>query len=409
MTKAVLQVCSCGLLLVAVWSLQGCGSGTNTTTLGPFLYASNSMAPGSMAAFNAHNTGTVAPLSGSPFPSGGNPLLTIGIANKKFLYAAVPASTGVPGGIVMFPIQAGTTTLGMTSGSAGTLGAVQTVASGTAAAPLDFDGLAVTPNGNFLYTADVASSHVFAFSIDSSSGALKAIGPAGGIAVNADPLNVRVDPQGKFLFVASCDCTTPHAPSQGVVTVFSIDSSTGNLTQVGGPYVPTGGGAGGPRPIDVVVSPDGKFLYIASQEDVNTPSDLDRVYTANIAASGALSSAGAPATLPASSVPSSIAVTTDGKFVYTADLGTNAISLLTVGSTNMVLNGVLTYQGPDFTNAGQPVTLLADTRGGILYAADIQGGRVIVLSIGTSGVLTLSGSPINTSGIGAFGLAMFTP
>ncbi len=133
-------------------------------------------------------------------------------------------SGSVTGGIMLMPIN-----------SDHTLATSQMFASGG-----DYDPIAVTPgSGNFLYAIDLTTNHLAAFSIDSSKGALTAIGPQGpplGVAVGPDPFNVVVDPQGKFVFVANCDCVT-NPQNQGSVSVFSINSD-GTLTAVPGRLFP---------------------------------------------------------------------------------------------------------------------------------------------------------------------------
>jgi len=369
MKKAALLLLS-SLLTLLLSAFSGC-----PRTSGPhLLFAGNggsTSSPGSMAAFTA-TSGNLVPVTGSPFATSGHSPLTLVTVSRKFLYAAAPDSGG--GGIQLMPIN-----------SDGSLGAAQLFASGG-----DYDGIAVTPNGKFLYAADVAGSHVAAFSIDANTGALTGIGPQGpppGIPVGPDPFNLGVDPQGKFLFVAACNCATN--PGLGAIWVFSINTD-GTLTAVqGSPFaLPTSSST--PQPSDLVVSPDSKFLFIASEDD--------KVYVESIAASGALSSAAAPVSLPTGSFAGSVRTSTDGKFVYTANIGTNNLSMLSVGAGDALIDLGEVAVG------GSPSVVMADPTGGFLYATNFDGNSVVVYSIGSDGKLTQTAS-VGTGGVGPFGLA----
>jgi len=287
-------------------------------------------------------TGTLAHINGSPFATTANgtpnapytlaawppPLPAPAAAvTTKFLYAGVPASSS--GGVISrvcalkalpcnHPLNGSVTggILMMPINSEHTLGTAQIVFSPPAND--DFDPIAVTPNpGTSLYAIDLSTSHVLEFSIDSNKGTLTAIGPAAGVAVGPDPFNVVVDPQGQFVFVANCDCTNPSG--QGSVSVLSI--STGTLTT----FLIGGGSA---QPIALAVSSDSKFLFIASLDN--------KVYVESVT-NGTLADRG-NAALPAGSVPLAIAISDDigvnnanvsqalGSYVYTGNAGTHSLS-----------------------------------------------------------------------------------
>lgn len=360
------------LLALVVLSLWGCFASSSG---GPhFLYVGNTASPTTMSAFTAES-GNLTAITGSPFDTAGNSPLALAAVSNTFLYAAVPSS-GPAGGILLMPVQSG-----------GSLGAAQLLASGG-----DYDGIAVTPNGKFLYTADVAGSRVVAFSINANTGALTGIGPQGpppGVGVGPDPFNLAVDPQGKFLFVASCGCSVPANLGLGAIWAFSVNAD-GTLTTVpGSPFsLPAAGST--PQPSDLVVSPDGTLLFVASYDD--------KVYVENInAVSGALSSAGT-VSLPTGSAPGSVRTSTDGKFVYTADGGTDNLSMLSVGA-----GGALTDLG-EVAVGGAPAVVLADPSGGFLYATSFDQNSVVVYSIGSDGRLTQTTS-VSTGGTSPFGLA----
>jgi DNA-binding beta-propeller fold protein YncE len=84
-------------------------------------------------------------------------------------------------------------------------------------------GLAVEPNGQFVYTAD--SNDVSAFSVDPANGSLSPVTLSPAITL-ANITGVYVEPAGHYLYV-----TTGSQTVAGAVYGFSIGSN-GNLTAV---------------------------------------------------------------------------------------------------------------------------------------------------------------------------------
>jgi len=449
LNKAIFLYVGCVILV----SISGCGgSSSGIPAPNGFLYSGNSARPGSMAA-SAVTTGLLTHINGSPFSTtaNGGPNAPYSLAawppplpapaaavTTKFLYAGIPATQKggvitrllgrqlvgtVTGGILMMPINT----------SDHSLGTAQMFAAGSD----DFDPVAVTPNpGNFLYAIDLTTSHLLAFSINSNSGALAPIGPAAGVAVGPDAFNVVVDPQAKFVFVANCNCVT--SPGTGSVQVFSINGD-GTLTNVGAPFAPTG--AVTFQPIALAISPDSKFLFIASLDD--------RVYVESVT-NGALTDQG-NAALPAGSMPLAIAISDDigvnngnvsqaqGSYVYTGNAGTHALSFFVncaePNATTMTfcmtvvgplgipsMNSLTPFSGTvgailsDPTNPApsMPNTAAAS---GFLYVVDYDHGIVQSFAITSTnacvgvancipGTLTASGAAANSGGVNPVGLAI---
>ncbi|HYN15968.1 MAG TPA: beta-propeller fold lactonase family protein [Terriglobales bacterium] len=407
MNKGILLFLGC-LLLVSV---SGCGSSSSTTTTtkpNALLFAANTFSP-SVSALTV-TTGALGPAT--PFATTGNFPLTLAAVSDKFLYAGLPTSGGVittvlgrpavpgaSGGILLMPIKANAV-----------LDTPQLFASG------DYGVIAVTPSGNALYAADQTNSLLAAFSIDSTKGTLTAIGPQGppaGLPVGFDPFSIAIDPLGKYVFVANCNCITPHNPPQGAVSVFSIDSSTGALAAVG--KFPIGGEINA-HPVALAVSPDSKFLFVASLDD--------QVYVENIALDTGKLTDAAVAQLPlAGSKPVTIAVSTDGNFLYTGNTGTQTISFFltctqnppTITGCGTNSNGNLVHQSDiPVTSPGAFGTLVADPAGGFLYIPDFDHNTVLVFSIASCSGVTVPCTPgslsqssaVNTGGAKPFGLAI---
>ena len=128
----------------------------------------------------------------------------------------------------------------------------------------------MSPNGNFLFVANFESSSATSvFSINATTGALTQV--AGSPFLAAAGNAVTVSPNGQFLYVFGGD-----------MSAFSINATTGALTNVpGSPYtLPSQGNS-------VTVDPTGKFLY-ASIAPFNSTTAIPDIITYSINATGSL-------------------------------------------------------------------------------------------------------------------------
>ena len=342
MTQLNKALLLCFSCVLLSW-IFGCSS-SNLLLPNGYLYLSNSARPGSMAAFNV-TEGSLARIVDSPFVTNGNAPYSLASVSTKFLYAGVPATA--KGGVITRVL--GRTLTGSVPGGImllpirddHTLNLPQLYAGGG-----DYDPIAVPPGGGFLYAADLSANQLAEFSINSTSGALTGIGPQGpppGVAVGPDPFNVVIDPQGKFVFVANCDFTNPS--NKGSVSVFSINGD-GTLTAVSGSPFLMGGGAS--HPAALAVSSDNSFLFVASLDD--------KVYVESIS-NGALTDLGSVA-LPTGSTPISIAVSFDGgNSIYTGNAGTKNVSFFLNCVQSTVQTGCMGVTAPLVlqTTGGGPV------------------------------------------------------
>ncbi|MDR5733972.1 lactonase family protein [Caballeronia sp. LZ025] len=92
-------------------------------------------------------------------------------------------------------------------------------------------GMRLHPSGKFVYVGNRGHDSVFAARIDEAQGTLESIGTW---AVGGrTPRDIRVSPDGRFLLAASQD--------DGFIRVFSIDEQTGALTDTGHTHaIPSG-------------------------------------------------------------------------------------------------------------------------------------------------------------------------
>lgn len=223
-----------GTLSSAAVSTGSNGVSIAVNPAGTFLYAAD-LSANAIDAFSISSAGVLSTLSGSPFSapgSGGINGVTIDTTGR-FLYASgTTASGGTGTGIVdAFSIDAPT-------------GALTSVTGSPFAAGISPAQLMVDPSGH-LYVND-ASAGILAFS--TSGGGLT---PIVGSPFPIGSRGLAITPNGKYLY--AIDVST-------VVTAYSIAPSSGSLTQVSGsPFLePTGGAFSG----KVIVDPKGKFLYV---------------------------------------------------------------------------------------------------------------------------------------------------
>lgn len=123
------------------------------------------------------------------------------------------------------------------------------VAPGSGPRHLDFH-----PNGKYAYLINELSGAVIAFNYDANAGNLTQIQ-----TIQADTLSakgsadIHVSPDGKFLYASN------RLKGDGIA-IFSINQVDGKLTKVG--YQETG-----VHPRNFVITPNGKFLLVASRDN----------------------------------------------------------------------------------------------------------------------------------------------
>lgn len=159
-------------------------------------------------------------------------------------------------------------------------------------------GLAVTPNGKYLYAAtDTSGGSLHGFRI-AKNGSLAELsssptpGPGGAFAI-------AIAPNGKTIYAGNRD--------DGTLNAFAI-SSSGALNELAGSPYPAGG-----NPFSVTVSPNGRNVYVGAYQD-------DKVAVYDVGAHGtlteqALSPYDAPSSITA------LAIDPAGRYLYEQNPG----------------------------------------------------------------------------------------
>jgi 6-phosphogluconolactonase (cycloisomerase 2 family) len=119
-------------------------------------------------------------------------------------------------------------------------------------------GIRVSPDGKFVIVANQGTSNVSVFSLDATTGALTEVSGSP-FASGQQPGPVAIDPPtlagpapgGKFVFVGNTGGNS--------LSAYTIDSA-GSLTPVSGTPIPLGANA---QPSSIAVDPAGKFVYVS--------------------------------------------------------------------------------------------------------------------------------------------------
>jgi YVTN family beta-propeller protein len=229
--------------------------------------------------------------------------------------------------------------------------------------------IAVNPAGTFAYVVNYFSSTVSMFSVNSSTGALTALNPAtvstdpSGGAANANSTSIVINPAGTFAYVVN------HYTNN--VSMFAINTSTGILSPLSTPSVPSGN-----DPRWISINPAGTFAYVTNYAD-NTLT----IYSIGI--DGILT---AVSTISTGAGPSHIAIHPGGKYAYVTNSTANSISILNL-QNNTVIGTVLTGNGPS--------QIAINPDGTNAYVVNSNSNTVSMYSFGSEGSLI----PLSTATI----------
>jgi 6-phosphogluconolactonase len=226
------------------------------------------------------------------------------------------------------------------------------------------------------YVNNVPTSTIQAYSVDSNSGAVN----GGPILTQASPTSLAVngfDTAGKYIYAWAQSRTGLS------LSAYTINSATGALTEVSGsPYflIPNNAPQSNEFstiPIDFVVSASGKFVY-AAVVNINAPGDAtyqtQDIFAFSVdATTGALTPVtGSPFSL-GSTVPLSMTLHPNGKFLYLA-------------ATDQIKSEILTYAvDPTFgTLSSGPLSNVASQYCCNSLVMDPSGA--VLITVGRTGV-----------------------
>jgi 6-phosphogluconolactonase len=215
--------------------------------MGRFVFVSN-QASSSISVFTLGADGSLSPVAGSPFPAASPFGLAVNPSGKVLYANNFPDSQASDLNTVSAFQIASNGTLTPLSGSP----------SATASSPgfASSVGLAIDPQGKFLFVADHMAQAIVPFKVDATTGSLTPASalptPAAscGVSCHNNSLRVTVHPNEQFVYASNVQA--------GTVSAFSI--VTGGLSHIADFGT-------GQHPFGVALDPSGNFLFVANKVD----------------------------------------------------------------------------------------------------------------------------------------------
>jgi 6-phosphogluconolactonase len=320
------------------------------SNLAGFLYwgasGGSAASNGSITSYGIQaGTGALLPL-GHPTSIDNHTIQLLAAPSGHFLYSFSLPMAGV--GVIDFSIFV----VNASSGSLSLEGTVATQSPVTAAA--------MAPSGSYMF-AGTEDGSVITFAVDAATGALNNIGSAKlatAYAANMD--NIAVTPDGQYVYVLQTDGS---GAGPGMLNIFSVNANTGTL--VSGSAMTLKG-----LPLRLAMDPLGRFLYVTNDALTTPFSSASTVTTYSINAStGALSQIVPALTLSGNSA--SLTAEQSGRFLYIVSsynltASDDTITVLSIDQNS----GALTQLGPSQSIGSNPIGVVTDHSGEFVYVAN---------------------------------------
>ena len=336
----------------------GTGTGTGSSTLDVAFVAYTTAAGSPVLTGYDISAGALTALNTVTLP--GIPVAMAVSAKNTFLYVATVPSATNPG-IYAYAIS-----------STGTLTAAN---SGTVEAGDLVGAMAMSPDGNHLYTLEAAGQAMTQYTVNETTGVLSSNGGVTVQSLGCSPTvttivlascSIAVSPKNDYLWAAQGsygDAVFTYTSSAGVPSTFFQQPTAGTLSG------------------DFAVAFDGNDnVYLAQTSTLTWLSLTNGQFTGK-----------GTYTYPSGSIPRSTVVDPQSKFVYTADVGTSQITGFAAGS-------VTTLTGSPYTAPASVSSLGVDSTDTYLVAVGYAAtGGVQLYSIASSGVLSALAATAGTS------------
>jgi 6-phosphogluconolactonase len=239
--------------------------------------------------------------------------------------------------------------------------------------------LVMDPAGGFLYVMNSGSDNISVFSIDSSNGALTQLASSPTL-IGSPPLNMQLTPSGNYLYVTT---SGGQVGNDGSIVGFSVNA--GVLTSLGAAFP-----SDGINPNGLAIDPTGAYLYAA-----NTSSASISIFA--IGPSGALSEVQSSPLADTYTAPVALILDPTGSYLYVANQGSSNVAVYSISSSTglpTVLSSSTTTGA--FSTEGSPSFLAADPNGQYLFVGNQGASAGIQAFQSSSGDLT----EVYTYGVG---------
>jgi 6-phosphogluconolactonase len=256
--------------------------------------------------------------------------------------------------------------------------------------------VAVTPANTFLYAG--TTNGIYAYAIN-SNGSITVQNSGSAVAQDMVATQMQVDSTGNYL-LASGFGTSISAQAIGIYT---INTSTGLLTAVGGSPIPLYTGNGSTpavvTPTGLLITPNNSYVYVSL-------GSLG-VQILTLGSGGVLSTGGNPPPLllpvSTSTSPSDQGLASDplSAFLFVSEINTG-LRVLSIG-TGGTLKEV---SGSPYAVGTGPTGVLLDATGSYVYVANKGSNNISAFTLtAASGKLTaVAGSPFSSGGVQPIGI-----
>ncbi len=241
--------------------------------------------------------------------------------------------------------------------------------------------LAVHPNGKFLYAVNEnGQGTVSAFAIE-PSGTLKALNSVS--SKGSGPCHLTLDKSGTLLFVANYN--NGSVASYPVNPDGSLGEAASTVQHQGSSVNP--GRQRGPHAHEVVISPDGKLLFVPDL-------GMDKVMEYRFDAKGALTPNDPPSiAIAPGSGPRHMAFDPKGRFVYVLTEMTDSIVAFNYDAKGGAKEiQTISAVPSDFTGPKSGAEIAVHPNGRFLYASNRNHNSIGIFTIDGKGALTAAGN-----------------
>jgi 6-phosphogluconolactonase (cycloisomerase 2 family) len=194
--------------------------------------------------------------------------------------------------------------------------------------------IAPDPQNRFVLATDLGQDRIYSYGFDAGSGKLTPVNFVS-LPTGDGPRHFAFHPDGHWLYAIQEEAST--------ISFFQYDAATGSLAMQQTVSALPAGFAGSSFASEVLVSPDGRFLYAA-----NRLHDSITVFTIN--AHGELKQVGEASTL--GDYPNQCRIDPSGRFLYACNRRSDNVTLFRIDSET----GVLTFTGR-YTSVGSPASI----------------------------------------------------
>jgi 6-phosphogluconolactonase (cycloisomerase 2 family) len=357
-----LAVAICAILSAFILSLVVAGCGSSDHHT-LFLI---SVGTPSVGSFEIGGGGSLT-LNTTTYATGADPRGIVFDSQHQYAYVLNNGGPALPGGVLQYTIDKHKGTLSVVQAPDATsniTGPVSPVPTGIV--PLS---IAIDSTDSFVFVANSASNSISVFSLDETTGALTEVAGSP-FATGATPVSLVV--RGSSLFVAN--------QGAGTISVYSFDSKSGALTASGTPT------AVGANTTSIDSDLGGHYLFVADGT-ANTIS----VFTI----SGS-SISGTPTSAPTGTMPSNVHVDPSGKYVYVTNSGSNNVSAFSIGSGSLTA-----VSGSPFAAGAAPSYSTSNSDSSVLWVANQGSASISAFQVSGGALSASSGSPYAASGFSA--------